>query len=949
MSNRLIDVQSLGQSLWYDYISRDLITSGGLRALVEADGILGVTSNPAIFEKAVAGSDDYDQAIRALVQQGVATANEIYEQLAIADIQLAADILYPAFIRSEGRDGYVSLEVSPYLAHDTAATVEEAHRLRRAVGRDNVLIKVPATAAGIPAIEQLIGEGVNVNVTLLFALSAYEAVAEAYIRGVEKRAADGGDLRLAASVASFFISRIDSVVDDKLAKRIEASDAAQRPNLQGLLGKTAIANAKNTYARYLELYASPRWQRLAAQGARPQRLLWASTSTKNPSYPKTIYVDELIGADTVNTVPAETLTTFRTQGEARARLTENWPDNLRQARTTLAALEESGVRLSEATDFLLQDGVEKFCDAFDKLLTAVERKRCAGLQGRLATQSFQVGEAAAAVHAGFEAWRRDGKVRRLWAGDTSLWSGADEDRWLGWLRVLDGNDSDLGRIQQLVDEVRAEGIRHVVVLGMGGSSLCPDVLRQTFGKRAGFPELVVLDSTVPAQVLACAQRVDLSKTLCVVSSKSGGTIEPNVFKEYFFDRIQQATGSAGRHFVAVTDPGTKMEEVARADGFRTIFYGLPSIGGRYSALSAFGMVPAALMGIDVAALCERTRLMVSACGAMVPPESNPGVVLGVLLATLAQRGRDKITLVLSPPLRSLAAWVEQLVAESTGKRGVGLVPIADEDLAAALAYGNDRQFVYVRLASAPSSEQDKAIENLEKAGQPVVRIELNEVMEIGQEFFRWEMATAVAGAVLGINPFDQPDVEASKVETRKLTSAFESGAPLPKQEPVLAGDGVSLFADATNAEALRAIAASRTPAAYLKAHLGRVRPGDYVALNAYLEMNAANELELQALRHFIRDRLQVATTVGFGPRFLHSTGQLHKGGPNNGVFLQITADDATDVAIPGRKYSFGMLKQAQAQGDFEVLAQRGRRLLRVHLGADVEAGLRRLREIVVGG
>jgi len=950
MGNRLIDVQNLGQSIWYDNIRRGLITSGELKGMVDNDGLLGVTSNPAIFEKAVAGSSDYNQALKALVTQGLATANDIYERLAIEDIQLAADVLYPAFVRTQGRDGYVSLEVSPYLAHDTAATIEEAHRLHRAVGRDNVLIKVPATPAGIPAIEQLIGDGININVTLLFALSAYEAVAEAFTRGVERLAERGADLRKVASVASFFISRIDSLLDDKLAKAIEATrDPAQRARLQSLMGRVAIANAKNTYARYLELYSTPRWQRLAERGARPQRLLWASTSTKNPKYPKTIYIDELIGADTVNTVPAETLNDFRDQGDARPHLTENWESNLAAARALLADLEGSGVSLAEATDFLLTDGVQKFSDAFDKLLAAVEKKRTALLVDQLATQTCNVGSAAPALHSGLEEWRRDGKIRRLWRGDASLWSGADEGDWLGWLHVVGAGQGDAETLRRFADEVRAQGITHVLLLGMGGSSLCPDVLRQTFGKIAGFPELVVLDSTVPAQVLACAQRIDLSKTLCIVSSKSGGTVEPNVFKQYFFERLQQALGSsaaAGRRFVAITDPGTKMEEVARRDGFGHIFYGVPSIGGRYSALSSFGMVPAAAMGIDVAAWRERTRLMVSACAASVPPEVNPGVELGVLLGSLARSGRDKVTFVVSPGLAALGAWLEQLIAESTGKEGVGLIPIADEEIGAAAVYGDDRVFAYIRLQTAPSAAQDAAVDVLERAGHPVVRISLHDTMEIGQELFRWEMATAVAGSVLGINPFNQPDVEASKIATRKLTEAYESKGELPREAAILESDGIKLFADAANASAISAAAKSRDLVAYLAAHLGRVAAGDYIALNAYLDMNEANRNGLQAIRHTLRDAKRVATTLGFGPRFLHSTGQLHKGGPNSGVFLQITSDDSEDVAIPGQKYTFGILKQFQAQGDFEVLAERKRRALRIHLGADVAAGLSTLRRAI---
>jgi transaldolase / glucose-6-phosphate isomerase len=948
MGNPLIELQKFGQSIWYDNIRRGLITSGELMEMVSQDGLLGVTSNPSIFEKAVAGSTDYDQATKALVAQGVATANDIYERLAIEDIQLAADVMYPVYLRTNGRDGYVSFEVSPYLARDTAATLDEARRLHNAIGRDNVLIKVPATPEGIPAVRQLISEGINVNVTLLFALQAYEQVAEAYIAGLEGLAKAGGELGKVASVASFFISRIDSLIDERVSRALDATrDAEQRTRLKGLLGKIAIANAKLTYARYQEIYGTARWKALADKGAQTQRLLWASTSTKNPKYPKTIYVDELIGADTVNTVPAETFNEFRANGRPRPSLTENWAENVEQARETMDNLARAGVSMDEATDFLLQDGVQKFSEAFDKLLTAVEQKRETLLGGQLARQTFALGDAAAAVQSAADDWRANGKVRQLWRGDTSLWSGTDEDQWLGWLHVVDGQIEHAAHFQQIADDVRSGGFTHALLLGMGGSSLCPDVMRQTFGAIPGCPELVVLDSTVPAQVKAFEKKVDLSKTVCIVSSKSGGTTEPNVFKQYFFDKVQKAIGGdPGARFIAITDPGTKMHKIAKGDRFREIFYGMPSIGGRYSALSDFGMVPTAIMGVNVPQFLDRTETMVHSCASCVPPEANPGVMLGLVMGTLARRGRDKVTFITSPKIGALGAWLEQLLAESTGKEGKGLIPVDGEQVGPPDVYGNDRLFAYVRLTPAPSAQQDAAVDALERAGHPVVRIALKDPMDLGQEFFRWEVATAVAGSILGINAFNQPDVEASKVATRKLTGAYETTGKLPDEKPVLTDGGVSLFTDETNAAAIAAAAKSRSLEAYLAAHFGRVKPGDYVGINAYVEMCDANHRELQALRHSIRDAKRVATTLGYGPRFLHSTGQLHKGGPNSGVFLQITSDDAEDLPIPGQKFTFGVLKRAQAQGDFGVLVERGRRALRVHLGADVQAELKSLRAAI---
>jgi len=949
MSNPIREVQKFGQSIWYDNIRRGLITSGELQDMVENDGLLGVTSNPAIFEKALAGSTDYDTATGELVSPNVGDAKDMYERLAIEDIRMAADVLKGAYQRTGGRDGFVSMEVSPYLANDTEGTLSEARRLHKAIARDNVMIKVPATPAGLPAIRQLIGEGINVNVTLLFAVETYEAVVRAYLEGLELLDSSGGDLSRVSSVASFFVSRLDSLLDQKLSEALDATrDPERRVKLKSLVGKVAIANAKVAYAFYRELLAEDRWKSLAAKGARSQRLLWASTGTKNQKYSKTLYVEELIGEDTVNTLPTETYLAFRSEGRVRDALTAHWVENGAQAKEMLRTLAEVGLSMKDATDHLLADGVKKFSDAFDQLLGAVERKRQSLLDGGLARQTHILGDAEREVQDTLSDWRVNGKVRRLWRGDTTLWSGAEEDRWLGWLHVVSGQIDHPEHIRSIVEDVKAAGFRHALLLGMGGSSLCPEVMRRTFGVVDGLPELLVLDSTVPAQVQAFAKRVDPAKTLFIVSSKSGSTTEPNVLKQYFFERVQRAVGAerAGSHFMAITDPGSSLHRLAKADHFRHIAHGVPTIGGRYSALSHFGMVPSAILGVDVPRFLHRAEIMVQSCASIVPPEVNPGVELGAVLGTLARRGRDKVTLVASPAIGSLGAWLEQLLAESTGKDGKGLVPIDNEPLGAPEVYGEDRVFVYLRLRAAAAGEQDEAIEAFQKAGHPVVRITVEDVMDLGQEFFRWEMATAVAGSVLGINPFNQPDVEASKVATRRLIDEYQKTGVLPSETPVLEEDGLSLFTDADNENAIASRARSKGVKEYLKAHLERLGGGDYFAVNAYLEMNGENEQELAALRRAVRDSKRVATTLGYGPRFLHSTGQLHKGGANTGVFLQITSEDAEDVPIPGQKYSFGILKRFQAQGDLRVLVERKRRALRVHLGPDVKAGLTRLRHIV---
>jgi transaldolase / glucose-6-phosphate isomerase len=942
-TNPLKDLLKYGQSVWLDYIRRNLITSGELKRLIDEDGLRGMTSNPSIFEKAIAGSTDYADLLKSLQPGTDLDAKARYEILAIRDIQDAANILRPVYESSKRRDGYVSLEVSPYLARDTQGTLAEARRLWQAVARENVMIKVPGTAEGIPAFQQLISEGININVTLLFSQKVYEKVADAYIAGLEQLATRGGEVSRSASVASFFISRIDNSVDSIVADRLKTSkEPREQEQLKGVLGKVAIANGKLAYEKYQAIFGTSRWKALAAKGAQTQRVLWASTSTKNPSYSDVMYVEEMIGSDTVNTVPPATLDAFRDHGHPRASLTEN----LEASRRTMKTLAELGISIDEVTDKLTDDGVRLFAEAFDKLLEAVEKNSKSPVSPKVSRQTYKLPDAlAGAVKTNIDDWRAAGKVRRLWQRDASLWTGTDEANWLGWLGITEDQIAHSQKLRQLAEEVKSEGFTDILLLGMGGSSLCPEVLRMTFGKIAGFPELHVLDSTDPAQIQAIQSRVNLAKTLFVVSSKSGTTLEPNIFKQYFFEQVRQVVGAetAGTRFIAITDPGSKMQQVAETDRFRHIFYGLPSIGGRYSALSNFGLVPAALMGLDVTKFLDRTEEMVEACASCVPVDENPGVVLGIILGTAAKNGRDKVTLITSRGIFDLSAWLEQLLAESTGKQGKGTIPVDREELASPEVYGNDRVFAYVRMDSDADAAQDAKVKALEQAGQPVVRITVADTYDLGQEFFRWEIATAVAGSIIGINAFNQPDVEASKIATRNLTTEYEKSGSLPAEKPVLEDGGIKLFTDGKNAEALaKAAGNDKSLDGYLRAHLNRLGAGDYFALLAYLQMNSEHETRLRELRLALRAKKHVATCLEFGPRFLHSTGQAYKGGPNSGVILQLTCDDAVDLPVPGQKYTFGVVKAAQARGDFQVLAERGRRALRIHLGKDLQSGLAKL-------
>jgi transaldolase/glucose-6-phosphate isomerase len=652
--NPLKQLEACGQSVWLDYLKRSLIESGELHTLIEHDGLKGVTSNPAIFEKAIGETDEYANALKQFQAQADHGISVIYEHLAIADIRAAADVLRPVYEQTQGRDGYISLECSPYLANDTSSTVAEALRLWAAVERPNLMVKVPATSAGIPAIRQLIGRGLNINITLLFAVSVYEQVVEAYIAGIEDLARAGGNLSKIGSVASIFVSRMDVAIDRRL------DEFGDQQLTDRLRGKAAIANAKLAYARYKALFSGPRWQLLVASGAKTQRLLWASTSTKTPAYKDTMYVEALIGRDTVDTIPPATMDAFRDHGQATPDAIER---DVAGARAVLAELEEHGVSLKEVTDQLVKDGVQQFADAFDKLFGAIARRRRTLLDGDCAR--LQIGPGSAPMQNAFDAqmevWRSEGRIRRLWAGDKSLWSGADEDKWVGWLHVVERELADVGELQGFAAEVKQREFTDVVLLGMGGSSLGPEVLSETFGRQPDWPHFHMLDSTDPAQIKTVERELDLRKTLFIVSSKSGSTLEPNIFMDYFLDRVGAVRGKdqIGEHFVAVTDPGSSLERRAKQLRFAHIFAGLPSIGGRYSVLSKFGLVPAAAMGVDVKRLLETAQPMERACGPDVPPTQNPAVQLGVAMGIAATRfGRDKVTIIASPRIADLGARLE---------------------------------------------------------------------------------------------------------------------------------------------------------------------------------------------------------------------------------------------------------------------------------------------------
>jgi transaldolase / glucose-6-phosphate isomerase len=919
-------LNEFGQSAWLDLIGRKLIHSGQLARMVEEDGIRGVTANPAIFEKAIVESDEYDDQLKTLIEQGK-TPLEIYEAIAVDDVRSACDALRPLFDRLQGRDGFVSLEVSPYIARDTKATVQEAKRFWGAVDRPNLFIKIPANPEGIPAIRQATAAGISINITLIFSVRVYEQVIDAYLSGLEDRVAKGLPVSQIHSVASFFVSRVDTAVD-KLLEEKGARD---------LLGKIAVANAKEAYQIYLKSIASSRWKSLESRGATRQRPLWASTGTKNKAYSDVLYVEPLIGRDTVNTLPLATLAAFNDHGKVeRETVTEDVP----QARAQLARLSQLGIDLEKVCADLTDQGLDLFSKALDGLLHAIAARGAAQTFARKAQLRESLGrrrreDAAAGLDAALEK-----KVAaRLWARDAALWGPKNVAKTrLGWLEATSFGKDHAKELSAFADEAGRK-FRHCVLLGMGGSSLAPEVIARILGKREGGLDLRVLDSTAPDAVRAAARGFDLGRTLFLVSSKSGTTTEVDSFYRHF--RAQVADGSS---FVAITDPGTPLQKRAQDERFWKTFVNPPDIGGRYSALSYFGLVPAALLGLDVKALIDQAEKVALASHARVPLSENLAVRIGGIAAGLAKKGADKLTFLFSKNLAPLGAWLEQLIAESTGKQGRGIVPVDGEPPGKAEAYGNDRLFVSLSLQS-----EAHDMSHLAEAGQPLLQWKLSTPAEIAGEFLRWEIATAVMGALLEIDPFDEPNVAESKDKTRSLLAA----GTLPAQEPALRSQGLALFASAEHAQILRKAAgtlgsaAAASPAGWIAAHLALADPGDYVALQLYLPQEGEVSENFQSVQGSIRNATKLACTVGFGPRFLHSTGQLHKGGPNTGLFLQITTDGGEDLPIPGMPYSFGTLFAAQARGDLEVLQAHGRRALRVHVeDGDSGKAVAALREAV---
>ena len=908
MTNAIQEVQRLGQSVWCNNLRRGLIKSGELQALIDL-GVTGVTSNYANLGKVITGSNDYDEAILELARGGKSTP-ELLEAIVIQDIQAAADLLRPVYEDTGGADGYVSMEISPKLARDTEGAIAEVKRLSAAVDRPNVMFKAPATPEGISALRALTSQGINVDATLIFSLNVYANVARAYICGLEDLAKMGGDPSKVASVASFSTSRVDTAVDTLL----EAAIRRGQGGVEQLLGTAAIANAKLGYRDFRKVFSHEDFKVLRERGARVQRPLWAATGVKSPAYGEIMYLEMQAGQDTVQAAPPTALTAFLDHGQVSGGLVQG----MDEATAVLDSLAEAGVNMDDVTARLLTEGLEELASSFGRLMADIDAKKARLLALDRGNPEAGLGKYLPDVETAMVRLQRDQVISRIWRGDHTVWKldPAEITNRLGWLGVSEIMRERVPSLQEFAREIKDAGFHHAVLLGMGGSSLGPEVLRQTFGNAPGYPRLIVLDSTVPAWVEATARAIDVSRSLFLVSSKSGSTTEPNMFYAYFRNLVERAVGPepAGQHFVAISDPGTPLEKLAWAQKFRRVFLNPPDIGGRYSILSYFGLVPAALTGVDVEKLLERAGCMREGCASCVPPPENPGARLGVIMSVLAAQGRDKLTVLTSPSIGSFGLWVEQLIAESTGKEGKGIIPVAGEPLPTLEYYGDDRLFVYLRLQHDANTEMDAAIEAIELWGHPVLRLDLQDKYDLGSEFFRWEMGTAVAGAALGINPFDQPNVQAAKDMTENVLEQFQTRGRLPLVE---ASDS-------------------------LKELLAESNPGDYLAIMAYTLQTPEVDRALAALRRSVIQRYRIATMSGYGPRFLHSTGQLHKGGPGSGLFLQLKADHDQDLPIPGESFTFGVLADAQALGDLEALKTAKRRAVRVHLGPDAAARIDRL-------
>ncbi len=939
----LNELINYGQSYWLDNLTRGKIKKGEIKKRVKEQGLRGITSNPSIFNKAISKGTDYDSQIKKLVRdkKGV---QEIYEALTVKDVQDACDILRPVYDEADGTDGFVSLEVSPYLARDTQGTIEEARRLFAKVDRPNCYIKIPGTIEGVPAIEQCLYEGININITLLFSIQSYEDVAWAYIKALERRLEEGKDIKRISSVASFFLSRIDVLTDQLLGHYIIPEKTTGEPRPENLLGKAGIASAKIAYQSFKNIFSGDRWQKLRDNGASVQKPLWASTSTKDPLYSDVRYIETLIGPHTVNTLPDESIDAFSDHGKIYENSIE---EGFEESRRTFEDLGKLGIDIDFVTRQLVNEGIEKFIKPYDNLMKTLAAKRLDFLSERAGKQEIEYGENGSAIKSAFSSLDEKQIARRIFSKDPYVWKSGDEEtkairNRLGWLNINDFiNRSD--DIISFSKEIKNEKFKYVVLLGMGGSSLCPEVVRETFGSKQGYPKLIMLDNTDPAAVKNVESQIDLNKTLFIVASKSGTTTETLSFDHYFYNLLKEnKIEDPGSRFIAITDDGTPLQDEAKERNFRKVFTNPEDYGGRYSALSYFGLVPMALIGVDIKEILHNAHQMEINCGPFIPAESNPAIALGTEIGMNARLGRDKVTFILSDSISAFGYWVEQLIAESTGKEGKGILPVEGEDPAKPEMYSSDRVFVYLHSGNDEKQKEERKLNALQKAGHPVIKIDLKNKTALGAEFFRWELATATAGRIIDVNPFNEPNVSESKKNSKDLLKEWKEKNSFGEGEPVISQSGISVYYN-QNADW---VPKGKTLPVFLNSFTKLAESPDYLAMLAYFLQTPQRQKLLHQIRIKLRNSLKVATTLGYGPRYMHSTGQLHKGGPNKGVFIMFTYEAREDLPIPGKEYGFATLQRAQALGDFRSLNDKNRRVIRVHLGSNIEESLKKINEYI---
>lgn len=917
----LQQIESIGQSLWYDNIERAKLLDGSLEKMIHAGIIKGITSNPSIFQKAISTSKEYDLSLKPMAWAGTRN-EEIFWQLAIQDIRSAADLFLPLYNRSDGMDGYVSLEVNPQFAYDAEATFADASRLWNEVNRKNLMIKIPATREGIPAIRKAIAAGININATLIFSIERYQEVMEAYLRGLEERAMHGLELHSIASVASFFVSRMDTKIDGYLdVLKQEGKISAE--NADRLSGKAAIANTRLAYQRYETVFQSERFLQLQSLGARVQRPLWASTSTKNPKYRDVLYVEELIAPDSVNTVPPATLEAFLDHGKVGITI----HDQLDEASHIFQELEKLGIALNKVTHELEEEGVKAFADSYVSLLEAVEKRRIAALR--------ELGPLGIPVQAKLENLNQKGFTKRFFQKDPSLWTldekGQAEIRArMNWIHTPFELPETIQQLKHLGSDFRAQGFTNAVLLGMGGSSLAPEVIHSLLGtmdlKAQHGLELTILDSTDPEQVKAIDEKIPLSTTLFIVASKSGTTGEINAFLDYFWDRVSHINPeNPGHQFIAITDPGTKLATLATERKFNQLFLADPEVGGRNSALTAFGLIPAALMGLDLDRFTFHALYMATLCSEDISIKSNPGFMLGVILGCAANAGKNKLTLLANERWLPFGDWLEQLVAESSGKNGKGMLPVVNEPVLSIEKYGEDR--IFVRLEE--NEENLELAEQLKKAGHTAISLHVSSPEELAGQFYLWETAVATACSIIGVNSFDQPDVQDAKLRTLAGLDDYRKKGHFERIQPTAEFPEVKILSELPPTAEKRG-SVFRLIGSYIEAYRDST---EFIAINAFLPRNENNIQLLQKLRQRIGLKYSLPTTLGFGPRYLHSTGQFHKGGPNTGIFLLITAQRNEDIPIPGQGVTFGIFQCAQAIGDKDALLAKGRHVLMIDLDA----------------